>query len=180
MDNKLLIFSKPEYGKIRVIGDPDNPLFCLSDVCKALGLRVDGVVARLKEDTSTAGVLSKHPVETAGGVQQMYFVTEQGLYDVVLDSRKPEAKKFRNWLTGEVAVSIRKTGSYTLPGATVEINDRHSVPNAAEISKELKELALLSTNSVVREQLIIESANYLMGGEYIYEPAELMIPRKKD
>ena len=46
----------------------------------------------------------------------MYFVNEEGLYDVVLDSRKPSAKKFRKWITSEVLPSLRKTGSYTMPG----------------------------------------------------------------
>lgn len=41
------------------------------------------------------------------------FVNEDGLYDVILDSRKPEAKAFRKWVTSEVLPSIRKTGSYT-------------------------------------------------------------------
>ena len=40
------------------------------------------------------------------------FVNEDGLYDVILDSRKPEAKIFRKWVTGEVLPSIRKTGQY--------------------------------------------------------------------
>lgn len=41
------------------------------------------------------------------------FVNEDGLYDVILDSRKPEAKAFRKWVTSEVLPSIRKTGSYS-------------------------------------------------------------------
>ena len=44
----------------------------------------------------------------------MTFVNEDGLYDIVLDSRKPKAKKFRKWITSEVVPSIRKTGSYSV------------------------------------------------------------------
>jgi len=40
------------------------------------------------------------------------FVNEDGLYDVILDSRKPEAKAFRKWITSEVLPTIRKTGGY--------------------------------------------------------------------
>ena len=40
------------------------------------------------------------------------FVTEDGLYDVILDSRKPEAKRFRKWVTSEVLPTIRKHGVY--------------------------------------------------------------------
>lgn len=40
------------------------------------------------------------------------FVNEDGLYDVILDSRKPQAKAFRKWITSEVLPAIRKTGGY--------------------------------------------------------------------
>ena len=40
------------------------------------------------------------------------IINESGLYDVVLQSRKPEAKEFRRWITSEVLPSIRKHGGY--------------------------------------------------------------------
>ncbi len=40
------------------------------------------------------------------------FINEDGIYDVILDSRKPEAKRFRKWVTSEVLPSIRKHGAY--------------------------------------------------------------------
>ena len=110
MTNQLQVFNNEEFGEIRTAGTPDNPLFCLADVCKALELTVKGVVQRIDKE-----VISTYPLQTAGGIQQMYFVNEDGLYDVILDSRKPEAKKFRKWITAEVLPSIRKTGAYMTP-----------------------------------------------------------------
>lgn len=92
---------------MRTAGDAENPIFCLTDVCKALDLSAKEVNRRLSK-----GVVSKHPLETAGGTQQALFVNEDGLYDVILDSRKPEAKAFRKWITSEVLPSIRKNGGY--------------------------------------------------------------------
>ena len=46
------------------------------------------------------------------------FITESGLYAVILRSDKPNAKKFRKWVTSEVLPSIRKTGSYSMPKTT--------------------------------------------------------------
>lgn len=40
------------------------------------------------------------------------FVNEDGLYDVILDSRKPSARAFRKWVTSEVLPQIRRTGGY--------------------------------------------------------------------
>ena len=51
-------------------------------------------------------------IYTPGGKQQVTVVNESGLYDVILDSRKPEAKKFRRWVTSEVLPSIRRDGGY--------------------------------------------------------------------
>ena len=105
--NELRIFENPQFGKVRTAGTTDNPLFCLADVCNALGLTQGHVRERLDK-----GVVSTEPLVTAGGVQNANFVNEDGLYDVILDSRKPEAKAFRKWVTKEVLPSIRKHGAY--------------------------------------------------------------------
>lgn len=106
--NKLQLFNSPEFGDVRVIMDANSePLFCLVDVCAPLGLNPSKVSQRLVED-----VLSKYPLPTSGGEQVFNFINEDGLYDVILDSRKPKAKKFRKWVTSEVLPSIRKTGGY--------------------------------------------------------------------
>ena len=59
-------------------------------------------------------VVSNNPItDRLGRTQNALFVNEDGLYDVILDSRKPEARAFRKWVTSEVLPSIRKTGSYS-------------------------------------------------------------------
>ena len=103
------IFDNPQFGQVRTAGTADNPLFCLADVCKALELDPSQVVRRLDST-----VFSKHPADTGFGIKEINFVNEDGLYDVILDSRKPEAKGFRKWVTSEVLPSIRKTGSYSI------------------------------------------------------------------
>jgi hypothetical protein len=51
------------------------------------------------------------------------MVSESGLYHLVFRSSNPEAKAFRRWVTEQVLPSIRKTGSYSVPGATVYTAD---------------------------------------------------------
>ena len=53
-------------------------------------------------------------MDTLGGKQSMTAVNESGLYDLIFQSRKPEAKVFRKWVNGEVLPSIRKTGRYEM------------------------------------------------------------------
>lgn len=110
MDNSIQVFNNPQFGDIRTAGTAENPLFCLTDVCKALNLSASHVKERLTDDVvSTDTILDK-----IGRRQNVNFVNEDGLYDVILDSRKPEAKVFRKWVTSEVLPTIRKTGSYSI------------------------------------------------------------------
>ena len=43
------------------------------------------------------------------------YINESGLYALILNSHKPEAKQFKNWVTSEVLPSLRKTGTYSIP-----------------------------------------------------------------
>lgn len=65
----------------------------LKDVCDALGLSAKFVKQRLDKE-----VVSSHPLETNGGVQEMLIVNEFGIYDTVFQSRKKEAVAFRHWV----------------------------------------------------------------------------------
>ena len=109
--NQIQIFQNQEFGAIRTISNKQGEaMFCLKDVCEVLELRTQKVVQRLEDD-----VLSKYPiVDNLGRVQQATFVNEDGLYDTILESRKPQAKQFRKWVTSEVLPSIRKQGGYMM------------------------------------------------------------------
>lgn len=106
--NELKIFKNAEFGQIRTVMINNEPIFCLADVCVALELTAKVVKQRLSDE-----VVSKYPIaDKLGRTQNTLFVNEDGLYDVILESRKKEAKKFRKWITHDVLPSIRKTGGY--------------------------------------------------------------------
>lgn len=131
--NEIQIFSNPQFGEIRTtIGENGEPMFCLPDLCRVLELTPSKVAQRLSED-----VLSKYPLETAGGIQQTNFVNEDGLYDAILDSRKSEARKFRKWVTSEVLPTIRKHGVYAT-SQTID-NLLADPDNAIKVFQTLKE-----------------------------------------
>lgn len=139
---EMQIFNSSEFGEVRIIGTPDNPLFCLADVCRALELgNPRQVKARLDKD-----VISNDTLSTPGGNQTFTFVNEDGLYDVIFDSRKPEAKKFRKWVTSEVLPSIRKYGAY-MTDATLR-----------KVSKDMKSLKKL-VNDLRRDNKRIQQEN---------------------
>lgn len=108
------IFTSREFGDIRThVDERGEPWFCLLDVCKALDLLTKKVSQRLRDK-----VLSRYLIsDTIGRTRRVLFVNEDGLYDVILESRKPEARAFRRWVTGEVLPAIRKYGGYMLARA---------------------------------------------------------------
>ena len=113
---KIQVFEY-QSNKVRTVDMDGAPWFVLKDVCEVLGLGNSRMVSdRLDEDEK--GV-SK--IDTLGGVQNVTIINESGLYNVILRSDKPEAKPFRKWVTSEVLPSIRKTGSYTMPKLSKEM-----------------------------------------------------------
>lgn len=85
-------------------------------------------------------MVSKHPIaDSLGRMQNTLFVNEDGMYDVVLESRKENAKKFRKWVTSEVLPSIRKNGGYIA-------NQNNMTP--AEIVAN----ALIVANNIIEEK----------------------------
>lgn len=111
MNQQLMPFDY-EGREIRVVKDDQgDPWFVAADVCAVLQLpETHKAVARLDDDEK-----DRNSIPTPGGSQSMTVVSESGLYNLVLGSRKAEAKRFKRWVTHEVLPAIRKTGSYAVP-----------------------------------------------------------------
>ena len=112
--NELQIFNSEEFGEIRTVKVDGEPMFCLSDICRALELTQP---SKVKDRLSEKGVNSI-PTLTAGGEQNLLYINESNLYKAIFQSRKKSAEKFTDWVTSEVLPSIRKTGSYGVPKST--------------------------------------------------------------
>lgn len=97
--------------EIRTVNDHGALWFVSGDIAKALGYRDSTAMVRMLDDDEKGTRL----VCTHGGDQEMNVINESGMYHALIKSRKPEAKPFRKWVTGEVLPAIRKTGTYTLP-----------------------------------------------------------------
>ncbi len=111
---ELQVFNKSELGQVRVIGDKDNPLFCLRDVCDILGIvnNSDVKTSIIKEFGDDLDLI--YPIsDNLGRQQNATFITEPQLYFILMRSDKPKARPFRQWVVSEVLPSIRKTGSYS-------------------------------------------------------------------
>lgn len=144
---------KNENFEIRVAVDENNePLFCLADVCKALGLTNASVVKDAILSEFELDKLNLGSFDTGYGVKEFTMITEPQLYFVLMRSDKPNAKPFRMFVNKEVLPSIRKTGSYTQkPLSQIEIL-QGSVEILAAHEKDIKAIKT-DVSDLHKEQL---------------------------
>ena len=115
--NNVQEFNNSALGKCRVIGNQENPLFCLKDVCEILEISNNSDVKASIINEFGDGVDLIYPiVDNLGRTQEATFITEPQLYFVLMRSDKRKAKPFRQWVINEVLPSIRKTGGYGIAG----------------------------------------------------------------
>lgn len=116
---EIQIFENAQFGQIRTsVTECGEPLFCLADVCKAIGVTNHrNVIKRLDEgDVHRMDTPTKNQFG-ATVMQQVVFITEPGMYDVVLRSDSDKAKPFRRWVCSDVLPTIRKNGGYMVARA---------------------------------------------------------------
>lgn len=101
-----------QFGKreVRTVIVDNEPWFVAKDVAEILGYSTaNRMTERLDDDEKGTRKLC-----TLGGDQEMTIINESGLYNAILGSNKPDAKKFKKWVTAEVLPSIRKYGAYAV------------------------------------------------------------------
>jgi prophage antirepressor-like protein len=98
-----------ESKQIRVLQDAQGePWWVVADVCDLLGLTNPTEAIRALDDDE------KSTLRISEGGPERNIINEAGLYAMIMRSIKPEAKKFKRWVTHEVLPAIRKTGRYDL------------------------------------------------------------------
>lgn len=138
-----------ETQPVRILDEQDGETwFVAADVCRVLEIaNPRNAYARLEEDEK--GVRT---MDTLGGLQEMMIVNEAGLYNLLFSSRKPQAKRFKRWVTHDVLPSLRKTGSYSL-SENLTVNQQISISkHRLALVKEL----MRTRNRTVRDLLGIE------------------------
>lgn len=106
MNEVKIIKQQQVLGKqFKIYGNLENPLFLAKDVAEWIGLtNVSDMISRIDDDEVTKLNL--------GGLQgECNFLTEDGLYEVLMQSRKPIAKEFKKEVK-KILKDIRKHGIY--------------------------------------------------------------------
>jgi prophage antirepressor-like protein len=98
-----------ESSPIRVLSVDGLPWFVAKDVAEALeyGRFDSNLLLHVPEEWK-----GTNPIRTPGGEQELWCLSEPGLYFFVNRSDKPKALPFQKWVAGEVLPAIRQTGGY--------------------------------------------------------------------
>ena len=125
MENSLMVF-KFENNNVEVIEINNKSFFNVRNVGACLDMKQQTVNEHIqnmseqqvkKLTNSDTALTSIRKLNNAGE----NFLTEKGVYKLILKSRKPSAEKFQDWICDEVLPSIRKHGMYATPQTTEEI-----------------------------------------------------------
>lgn len=118
-----------EGHQVRVVMIHGEPWFVAADVCAALSLS-NPTMALGRLDPDEQALISIQGISR--GNDQVNVINEPGLYSLVLGSRKPEAKRFKRWVTHEVLPALRKHGSYRMPAQPAP-HEQTEAPLAAHV-----------------------------------------------
>lgn len=185
--NNLAIYENEEFGTVRTVVVDGEPWFVGKDVAEALGYSNSRKALLDHVDNEDKGVTN---CDTLGGNQNLTIINESGVYALIFGSKLPNAKKFKHWVTSEVLPSIRKTGSYNLPGTykealqqlliQVEENERLALENSemkpkAEYFDDLVDRKLLTNFRDTAKELGVKPKkflDFLEDKKYIYRDAQ--------
>lgn len=99
--------SQVENFNAKIYGTAEEPLFLARDIAEMLEIKNNrDMLNNVDDDEKLMSVIS-----TSGQNRQMWFLTESGLYEVLMLSRKPKAKEFKRKVK-EILKTIRKHGAY--------------------------------------------------------------------
>ena len=177
MDTTLVkTFENADFGKVRIVMIDGEPWFVAKDVCDCLEIANSReAITRLDEDELTSVKLT-----SGGQMREMKVVNEFGLYNLILSSRKKEAKKFKRWVTHEVLPSIRKTGSDgTAPAAPYVLIPKFFRGKQVITIKDAAAILNVSRN-LIEEIINKPTANIHEGTDYLRLKGEDRAEFKRD
>jgi len=157
--NDNIITKEFQGSKVRTLFIDNEPWFVAKDTLQILLDNKKPDVSNAVKDLDS-DELGRFKIVSGWQSREMAFVSESGLYSLILRSRKPVAKPFQRWVTKEVLPSIRKTGSYSLTEQPEEKkrDDLISVSDS-ELDRELKALDFLLNRVHFSEKEKIEFIN---------------------
>ena len=180
MDIVKAFNSNELHTEIIIKGDVQNPLFRASDI--GVVLDIANIRTTINDFNESEKVV--HSMDTPGGLQNVTFLTEKGLYKVLFKSRKPIAEKFQNWVC-EVIKELRLKGTYDLQQQLeqakveiIQVEDKKKKEYDIQLAKEKileREKVLLKEFETIGAIFYIIKVKTFENGQYIVKVGESRI-----
>lgn len=157
MEKQLTIFDERIIlGKeFRMYGDIENPLFLAKEVAEWIEhsnpSKMLNTVDEDEKVTMVCDVTNSYSTSKSRNTQQMLFLTEDGLYEVLMQSRKPIAKQFKKEVK-RLLKQMRLTGGVVIEGREEEFVRKY-FPSFSDEVKHAMALDLYEKNKQYRAKL---------------------------
>jgi prophage antirepressor-like protein len=148
---------------VRAILRDGQPWFVAADVCVALEYSNASKAVSDHVDEDDCSTLTNSSSRNGGG--KMLIINESGLYSLILRSRKPEAKRFKRWVTSEVLPQIHRTGQYQ----ATWFERRHAIASTSKVLSAMLHHFREAAGKVTKEhhyQNEHKLVNSLLSGEF--------------
>ena len=109
MNSEIMIFQNEAFSDVRTVLIDGEPWFAATDITRILGYKNCSKAIADHVDEEDKGITK---CATAGGMQNLTVMNESGVFSLILQSKMPDARRFKRWVTSEILPSIRKTGGY--------------------------------------------------------------------
>ncbi|MCU4978785.1 phage repressor protein/antirepressor Ant [Bacillus cereus] len=93
-------------GELRLVEERGTTWFIAKDVANILEYSETSAMTRYLDEDELMSV------KLTGMNMKSVLVNESGLYSAIMQSKKPQAKAFKKWVTSEILPSIRRDGGY--------------------------------------------------------------------
>ena len=165
--NNITVFENQEFGCVRTVDVNGEVWFVAKDIADILGYsETEKMTRRLDDDEKLTSQFGG-----TGQNRNMLCINESGLYNAIIGSNKPQAKKFKKWVTSEVLPSIRKTGGYLAP--TVDFSNPENLmkllTNWAEDRKKLE----IANTQIEEDKPKVEFHDAVIGSDDTVDMAQV-------
>ncbi|TGY54144.1 phage antirepressor KilAC domain-containing protein [Parabacteroides distasonis] len=162
-----------------VYGTAENPLFLVKEIAEVLEYseRNSCKLTNLVEKDEKV----RNIITTLGGNQEVWLLTEDGLYEVLMQSRKPIAKQFKKGVK-QILHEVRTTGGYIATKADdtpEEIMARALTIAQATLEKREERLKQLEAENKQKQEEITELRAENVELQHQSEYARFILQSKK-
>lgn len=163
--------------EVDVYGTAEEPLFLAKDVAKWIGHSdAHKMVSFVDEYEKVRNI-----VPTLGGPQEMWMLTEDGLYEVLMQSRKPIAKQFKKGVK-EILKTIRRTGEFKAQPqqspSQPKLSDKIQAAKFLAKFLNLNDASKLQIAKTIADPLGLPTPDYVMDEKTVHAAKDLLATHK--